>query len=217
MKRGRILLGIVVLVGIVAFVVSAQFGYTAQKEQKPGAVPGAQGQPPLKCEKCGCWKIVSMEAKPDCYKVPPCDAKEDFKFSFTVDLKAASLPPCDLVIEASSKTCQYESGIQPPLNLTGVSGWVTWGGAKMNVKRLSKDYIQLYFPEYFVSCKCDGTSPVSITLTAHSMCGKKAMCKPDTRTLTVPPCPFVGKCCVAGKYEGTAVDDLTCAVGPGGG
>jgi hypothetical protein len=336
MKRGRILLGIVVLVGIVALLGTAQFGYTAQKEQKPGAaapakeepgaVPGKAG-PLLKCAgwkikslkadkkcyevhpcqekeftflitaeleaspsslpsggiaidafyktcqyesgtlplldlttaptgtwipwgsanvrvtrdgshrikldfseyhvsckcdgtspvvitltvhslcggretgkdsktltvppcpcKCAVWDIVSMTAVPNCYNVPG-PGEPDFHFSFTVDLQATSLPPCDLVIEASSKTCTYESGTMPPINLTGVSGWVTWGGTRMEVRRPSSRHIQLYFPEYFVSGKCDGRTPVTIRLTAHSMCGGREISRDTEPHLTVPPCP----------------------------
>lgn len=142
--------------------------------------------PPCPC-KCAVWDIVRMTAIPNCYNVPAPGAA-DFHFSFTVDLQAASSPPCDLVIDATYKTCTYESGRMPPLDLTGVSGWVTWGGARMEVRRLSSRHIQLYFPEYFVSSRCDGTTPVTIILTAHSMCGGREIHRDTEPHLTVPPC-----------------------------
>jgi hypothetical protein len=193
MKRGKILLGIVVLVGIVAFMGSAQFSHG---KGKPGtteqsAVPGAKPS----C-KCACWKIGKMEvipiqSKEKCYRVPG-PGEPDFRFSFTVDLETTSSPPCELIIDGSSKTCQYESSTKPPLNLTGVSGWITWAGTRVQVTRVSSHQIRLYFPEYFVSGRCDGRTPVTITLTAHSMrsklCGGGEMCKPNTKTLTVLPC-----------------------------
>jgi hypothetical protein len=183
MKRGRILLGILVLVGIVALLGSAQ------------------GQPPLKCEKCACWKIVSMKAEPDCYKVPG-PGKEDFHFSFIVELVAGadptSSPPCELSIDGSSKTCQYESSSTlPRLDLSGVpvggSRTFTWptSGDKVVAARPTSHRITLSVPKYYVSSKCDGTTPVTITLTAHSMrsklCGGGKICT-DTKTLTVNPC-----------------------------
>jgi len=187
MKRKRILLGILILVGIVAFLGSAQFGYS-------------QGNPAMQekivpCKQCACWKIVSMTAKPNCYKVLPCQEK-DFVFSFTVDFQAVpkTLTPCNLVIGSSSKTCQYESSTQPPLDLSGVpvGGSVTFAwpgpGDTVVVTRPNSHHIRLYVPKYYVSCRCDGRTPVTITVTAHSMCGKREMCKADTKTLTVPPC-----------------------------
>ena len=128
-KRGNLML--LVLMLVVAFLGTAHLGYG---KEKPGVLPGTI--PPKKCDKCACWKIVKIEADKECYEVPP-TCKEDFKFSFTVDLQATptSSPPCELVIGASYKTCTYESGTLSLLNLTGVSGWTTWGGAKMEVKR----------------------------------------------------------------------------------
>jgi hypothetical protein len=196
MKRGRILLGMVVLISIIAFLGSVQLGYG---KTKSGAEQGAALSAKPSC-KCACWKIGKMEvtsAKEKCYRVPAPGAG-DFRFSFTIELVAGpitgptTIPPCELIIDGSSRTCQYESSTKPPLNLTGVSGWITWDSTRVQVTRVSSHKIQLFFPEYYVSGKCDGTTPVTITLTAHSMssklCGGREMCKPNTKTLTVPPC-----------------------------
>jgi hypothetical protein len=175
MKRGRILLGIVVLIGIVAFVGSAQFGYTAQKEQKPGAAAPAKEKPgavPGKAGpllRCAGWKIKSLKADKKCYEVYPCQEKE-FTFLITAELEASStsLPPAGLSIDAAYETCQYESGTLPLLDLTAAppGTWLSWGtsGTQVRVKKISSYHIGLDFSKYHVSCKCDGTSPVTVTL-----------------------------------------------------
>jgi hypothetical protein len=184
-KRGSLLL--LVSMVVVAFLGAIQVGYGKGK-------PDAVVKPTLVSKKVALWDIVKMEADKTCYKVPA-PGESDFSFSFTVELRAApkTSPPGTLVIDAFYKTCTHESGTKPPLNVTAVgSGRIVWDGTELKVTKVSSHSIKLFFPYYYVSHRCDGTTPVIIKLTAHTMKGparSPTEAGKDTEIIKMPPCP----------------------------
>jgi hypothetical protein len=194
MKRGGIVLGIVVLVGIVALLGSVQFGYG---KEKPGAVLKKAG--PRPCPEVATWKIVKIAAQPACYTPPPpcthTPRDRDFIHSMTAVLEAGptSLPPGGIVLDGSAWDCALAAAkALSPLDLTGVpvggSVTLTWGGTTVVVKRPDSHHIHLYLPECHIGCGCAGGPTITSTITAHTMnCGREV--KKHTRIHKYLPCP----------------------------